>query len=396
MLSIIIGTILGTFVGIATGIVPGLHINMIATLLLFFSSFIIEIPLFWMCFIIAMAVSHNFFDFIPSIFLGAPEEGNSLAALPGHRFLLEGRGLEAIKLVSIGCLGGVIISLVLFPVFSILLPFLYENFKSYTRVLLFFISIHLILREKNPKKIGYAFLVWVLSGVLGLIVLKTNMLKFPLLPLLSGLFGLSLVVTSIAKKTKIPGQIEKIVVEIKRKSVLKGILKGGFSSLILGFIPALGPSQASLLSSELSKKETEKDFLISIGAVNTSDVLMSVIALFTINKARSGAVKVIKDLFLIGGYEIFILFVCALASGIISYFLIKKMSVLFCRKISKINYSKLNYIVLFLISGFAFALNSFLGLLVLLVSCLIGIIAEKAEIKKSHLMAVLVFPVLFS
>lgn len=123
MLEIIIGTILGALTGVFTGIIPGLHINMVATLLLSFSGFVVNFPLFWMCFIIAMAISHNFFDFIPSIFLGAPEEGNSLSALPGHKFLLEGRGLEAIKLASIGCLGGIIISLVLYPVFITLLPF---------------------------------------------------------------------------------------------------------------------------------------------------------------------------------------------------------------------------------------------------------------------------------
>ena len=49
-----------------------------------------------------MAITHTFIDFIPSIFLGAPDEDSVLSILPGHKLLLKGYAYTGIILTLYG------------------------------------------------------------------------------------------------------------------------------------------------------------------------------------------------------------------------------------------------------------------------------------------------------
>ena len=100
--ALLIGICCGTF----TGLVPGIHINLVALLalqsspvLLFYVS-----PLAIATGIISMGVTHSFLDFIPSVFLGAPDTDTALSVLPGHKLLLEGKAYDAVYLTVIGSL----------------------------------------------------------------------------------------------------------------------------------------------------------------------------------------------------------------------------------------------------------------------------------------------------
>ena len=86
--------ILGCIAGVFTGLIPGIHMNTVSLSLIYLMPKNTEL----IYFIIAMSVVHTFVDFIPSILFGAPEAENFLSILPGHKMLLEGKGLEAIKI----------------------------------------------------------------------------------------------------------------------------------------------------------------------------------------------------------------------------------------------------------------------------------------------------------
>ena len=124
MLAILAGIIVGTF----TGILPGIHINLVALLLFILSPLLLQYtsPIVLCVFIVALAITHTFLDFVPGIFLGAPEETTALSVLPGHRMLLKGRGYEAVKLTTLGGYIGLILILVLAPLFILLLPSWYS------------------------------------------------------------------------------------------------------------------------------------------------------------------------------------------------------------------------------------------------------------------------------
>jgi len=130
ILELVAALIVGILFGTATGLFPGIHINLVAVGLLallggaYFSG--VE-SLVLVVFIVAMAVTHTFIDFIPSVFLGAPEEDSFLSVLPGHQLLKEGKGYEAVVLTLYGSL----IALPIVLVFSLIFVNYLESFLDF-------------------------------------------------------------------------------------------------------------------------------------------------------------------------------------------------------------------------------------------------------------------------
>jgi len=172
------------------------------------------------------------------------------------------------------------------------------------------------------------------------------------------------------------------------------------SSLVAGslcsFLPGLGPAQAAIIGSDLYKKITNEGFLILIGGLNTINMVLSLVALFLLDKARNGAiVSVSKIMESVTLQDIMLFFAASLVAGGIAVFLTIKITKIFSKLFSKVNYKKLVLSIIFLIMIMVFFLSSnFLGLLVLTVSTLLGIIPAKLGIGRNHLMGCLLLPVI--
>src|SRR3989344_5188812 len=84
----------GILVGVVSGLVPGVHINLVAALVVSFSSVLLQwlSPLGAALFIVSLSVTHNFLDFIPSTYLAAPSAETCGGVLPAHGLWREGKG----------------------------------------------------------------------------------------------------------------------------------------------------------------------------------------------------------------------------------------------------------------------------------------------------------------
>ncbi len=196
MLLIIFSIFIGILIGIVAGILPGLHPNNTIPMILSLSFLFGPLPT--AIILVTSGIVNCFINFIPSILLGAPEDSSVLGVLPGHKLLLEGRGYEAVKLCVIGSFYGIIFSVLTLPFFIIFIPFLYKTIRPYIHWLLIIVIGYLIL---NEKKKGIATFVFIISGILGFIVLN-NFSDSALFPLLTGLFGLPILLVSIFQKNK--------------------------------------------------------------------------------------------------------------------------------------------------------------------------------------------------
>jgi len=83
---LLIACLFGVVCGAITGIIPGLHVNTVGAFIFASSPFLLNSfsPEYLGVFLISMSISHSMIDFIPSMFLGVPEEGTVLSILPGH------------------------------------------------------------------------------------------------------------------------------------------------------------------------------------------------------------------------------------------------------------------------------------------------------------------------
>ena len=183
LLEILIAILIGCFLGIITGLTPGIHINLVAVIILSLTPLLSQYVsiLTLAVAIITMSITHTFLDALPSIFLGAPDSGLELSVLPGHKLLLEGRGYEAVVLTAIGSLFAVILMVAFAPIGLPLIKTIYPIIQNFIPYILILFSILLIYRDTKSKSL--ALIIFLLSGVLGLITLNLQ-LKEPLFPLL--------------------------------------------------------------------------------------------------------------------------------------------------------------------------------------------------------------------
>ncbi|MEM2925473.1 MAG: tripartite tricarboxylate transporter permease [Methanocellales archaeon] len=288
LLSICLGLILGLF----TGLTPGIHVNNAALFLVGISPMLYALgfaPLYIAIIIISNSISHTFLDIIPAIFLGAPSDDTALAVLPGHKLLLNGRGEEAIRLSAFGSAASVAMSLLLlFPValfFTTAYPFLDKHMPW----ILLAIAILLIASEKgkgislkqNLKFKLYSTIVFIFSGATGYFAFKQVYLMKPLIelsepsilfPLLSGLFGASMLIVSLYTHTAIPPQRNGKLC-LSREKLVRGAFIGSISGSLVAWLPGVSAGVATVLARLAIKDEEDEgsEFLVSINGVNTAN-----------------------------------------------------------------------------------------------------------------------------
>lgn len=377
--------LLGCVAGIFTGLIPGIHMNTVSVSLIYLMPEKQEL----IYFIIPMSVVHTFLDFIPSVLFGAPEEETFLSILPGHKMLLEGKGLTAIKITVLGGLIGGIISLLFSFVFIELIQKIKWIIPKIIPVVLVFVLLLMVSEEKNKK---IAVLVILLSGVLGLIVLNDFfVVKESLFVLVTGFFAFPLIINSVLKETKIPEQKnEKFELSFEE-------IKGGFLSVLGGSIVSLIPGIGSSVSAFALSKFTqlkEKAFLALIGGINTTNIIFTFFVLIATGKTRSGSAVAVKELGGITGNELFLVCFCVLVALIFASITTVFLAEILIKKIQKINYRKMNFFVLAFLVLLVFAFSGVNGLIALTVSTGIGMIAIRKGVKKSSCMSFLIFPVL--
>ena len=393
MFQLLIALLIGIFFGTITGLLPGIHTNLIAIILLGASPFLLTYftPLALIIFIASMAITHTFVDFIPSIYLGAPDEDTVLSIMPGHKFLLKGRGHEAILLTLIGSATAIIILIFITPIFIVAVPKIYPFIQKMMAFILIWISIFLISKEKQSKL--WAIIIFLLAGFLGIATLNLN-LKQPLLPLLTGLFGSSTIIYSISQKLKIPEQkIGKLILE-KRK-LIKPIIATTLVSPICSFLPGLGASQAAIIGSEIFPKHKQlnrKQFMILLGSINTLVMAVSFITLYLINKARTGAASTIQQIMQITPKDLIFIITAVIIAAAISILITSKISKLFAKKIHKINYSKISFVVLLFLIVIITIFSGFLGFFILTISTILGLTCIYTGIRRGFLMGALLIP----
>lgn len=388
LIEIFLFLLLGIIFGTITGLIPGVHINLIGAFIVSLSTslFYLINPIYLVVFIVAMAVTHTFVDFIPSIFLGCPDTDTELSILPGHELLKKGEGYEAIILTCYGSLAAIfILVLIAYPSIFIISK-IYDSLRFFIPYILIIVSLFLIFSEKNKFP---ALFVFLLTGFLGLSVLNlsSESEKF-LLPLLTGLFGSSMLLISIKNKFEIPKQK---ITKIKTK-ILRPLLGAVIASPICSFLPGLGSGQAAIIGNTISKSDT-KGFLVLLGATNTLVMGFSFISLYVILRTRTGAAAAIQDILgILSGKMLVLILIVVVISGIVSFFLAGSLAKFFSQRMKKVNYVSLSLITLLILVVIVFLVSGFLGFLILIASTFTGIYSISLGVRRTNMMGCLLVP----
>ena len=389
---LLLAILLGIFAGTITGLSPGIHINLVAALLMGASGLLLKYadPLSLAAFIVAMSITHTFLDTLPSIYLGAPDEATAMAALPGHKLLLKGEGITAVRLMVLGSLCSVFAGMLLFPIIIAIIIYGYASLKAATPYLLIIAMLYMVFKDQQWKA---SLLVAALAGILGILVFALHT-KDPLLPLFSGLFGASLLISSLMETNRIPAQRPSPRFAVPAKKAAKSIVLGSFAAMLTSFLPGLGPSQGAIIASQLDRKADTEGFLILIGAIGTANMLFSLATLYAMGIARNGSMIAAGQLVTVDLKTMLLLSAVALCAAGIAAFLALRLAGVFGKVIPLLPYRALCLCVIGIIVAVVCGFSGRVGFAILVAATLVGLLPSRLGAGKNHLMACLLVPII--
>jgi len=391
-LEILIAIIIGVNAGIITGLTPGIHVNLVSVILLSIAPLLpVNYSLSLVGFILALSVTHTFVDSIPSIFLGAPDSSMIMGVLPGHRFLLEGKGYSAVKLTVIGSFLSLVGSVMLMPLLVFIVPWLYEFIRPYVGYLILLMLGFMVLRDS--KRMWGLFVILV-SGFFGYVVLHTPNVSDPLFPMLSGMYGVSTLLFSLKDNNSIPHQKVDQELHVSKKDLGVAVSASTFAGFLTSMLPGMGGAQGAVIAMQLTRNLGTEGFMVLMGGINTVNFVLSTVTLFTLDKARNGAIIAVKELLSemtiwhLIAYGAIMLFVGSIAVVVTLY-----LASLFEKLIIKVNYGFLVKGIIFFILVLVVLLCGWYGVLVMVVATAIGFIAPIVGCSRTHGMGCLLIPV---
>ena len=407
MIELVIACFIGILIGTTTGMIPGIHVNTAGAILFASSSVLLSqvSPEFLCVLMVSMSIAHALIEFVPSMLLGVPQEGTATSILPGHRMVLQGRSKEVIRIVSVGGFGAIIVTILMLPIFSIVLPILHDVSKPYTWIILLVASVYLTYRlTANSRDFIWSLLLFVLSGIVGWIIFQTPISSgVTLMCVFSGLFGISTILFSLNDSSTIPHQNPFYELNLDYNK-FKSIFAGGITGAILGFLPGFGPAQGTVIAQAASGTNDNDDddtvnFLLATSGLNISDCLFSLIAIYIIGNPRSGIAVYMSYLISEMSLNHLIIFIFAsLLAVSVSLVLSLKLGDSFSRLMGGVDYKKLSIgvillqIVILFIFIFYYKAPIAYMTLALITSTAMGMLPHYIGVGKSHLMGVLIIP----
>jgi putative membrane protein len=395
MIEILLGTLIGVLLGTISGIIPGVHSNTLAGVLLslqvaflsFFSPLVLAGAMF------GALITHTFVDSIPSTFLGIPDADNSLAVLPAHALCLEGNGEEAVRIAALGSACAIVIAVPLSIICFFLLPALQPYFDWWIGILLISTMGYMIVTSECP---GWALALFCGSGILGIFSLRYAFLSWHtlagssaiLMPLLTGLFGISVLLT--ASQGTMPEQHFQGI-RMEDRTIMKYSLVGTFAGVAVGWLPGLSTASAnSVLASLIGYEKNRRTYILATSAANTSNAFIGLAALFALSRMRNGVMVAISELPLPTMSELTIIGVLAACAAY-------GITVVLSRSASRLNGIDgrlLNHAVIVFIVILCIILTGPFGVVILILATALGLVPHLVNIPRVFCMGAIIMPVI--
>ena len=394
-IEILLAILLGVASGIITGLIPGIHVNLITAIVIGSAFLTSNInPLFIAIFIICLALTHSFLDSIPSIYLGCPDESHAVSALPGHKLLMQGDGHSAIVYTLVGSLVCLLLTILFFPIGFKVMQNVQDFIGPYVGKLLALI-IFILLVKSGKFKLNFSFLL--ASGILGITCFALPIQRQILLPLLSGLFGVSTLILSLTGNDSIPKQNTNKTIDLEISDIEQTASRATIVGICASFLPGFGSSQAAIAATSTMKKALPKHYLLLTGGINTVNFSNSIITMAVLGKARNGAIvgvsNVLGD---ISNNQIFLFASILLTVGGIATILGIFLSKRAIKILTKLPYKILIKSIIGFLLFIVLVLSSFQGIVILAVATCLGILANHFKAQKNMLLGCLIIPVIIN
>ncbi len=300
MMGLLTGIAVGVVLGTVSGLLPGIHVNTLAAGLLALQA--VLIPVFGTEMIaaamIAALVTHTFLDIIPSTFLGIPDADTAISVIPSHALCLEGKGEEAVRIAALGSAWGFLVALPLALMLLLVAPLIQGSVDWGVGIILTGCAAYLILSGESPL---YGLVIFLFSGLLGIFSFHFSYLGSGvfgsfgiLMPLLSGLFGVSLLLVS--GRGRVPEQ-KFSQISLSEKTMVKGGVSGTVAGVVVGWLPGLSNATANaVIASVTSYGRDPRGYIFATSTANTVNALVGLAAFYAIFRTRNGVMVALSSI----------------------------------------------------------------------------------------------------
>jgi putative membrane protein len=395
MLEILLGVLIGVILGTISGIIPGVHANTLAGVLLSLQALLLSVlgPVALAGTLFAALITHTFVDAVPSTFLGIPEADTSLAVLPAHALCLEGNGEEAVRIAALGSACAMVIAAPVSVLCFLILPALQPYFDWWIGILLVASIGYMIVTSEAP---GWALAIFAVSGVLGIFALHYTFLSWHtlagesaiLMPLLTGLFGIS--VLMVSSQGTLPVQ-HFSGIRMENNAVIKYSLLGTGAGIAVGWLPGLSTASANgVLASMIGYEKERRSYILATNAANTANAFIGLAALFALSRMRNGVMAALAELPLPSMSELMVIgMLAACAAYIITIGLSAS-----AHRLNGFDSKVMNRAVIVFIVLLSIVLTGPFGFFILLLATVVGLVPHIVNIPRMYCMGAIMVPVM--
>jgi putative membrane protein len=421
LLTCVVCALVGAAVASLLACIPGLHVyNVLALTALAFQAWSGGGWLTGEAFTaltVAMTVGYAMLNTVPSVFLAAPDESALFTVLPGQKYLMAGRGREAVLITAAGgAVGLFAICLVLAPLGPRLLPVIWTVLRPHAHWVLWCVIAFMLMSEWPRsvaigvpgwrrflaawRNLGVGLLTFLLSGLLGFLLLYRSPIppEFAfqnLLPAFAGLFTLPWLLLNLAvRATPLPQRADRgapLDVPTLLHGGLAGVLGGGFAA----FIPVVTGGVGGFLAGHATAIRNDRMFLVSQGAAKVVYYVAGLLLFFMpgLHVARGGAAAMLMTFGVPQDRAAWFLSLAAAAlAGAVACALVSPLTSLTIAAVARCGYRRLSWASLALILAVVLAATGGRGLTVAVVAAGIGLLPVLFGSRRMNCLGVILLP----
>jgi putative membrane protein len=409
-------SLLGVLLASLLSLIPALHIYNVAGLALLFTLNNPTIPPEpFALFMLGMVVGYAMLNTLPAVFFSAPDDSMINALLPAQKYLLAGRGYEAVLLTGLGSLGGVLLLLALSPFMSLVLPPVRALVQPHLHWILGLVIVYMIMSEwpiSRGRTVGQKFfnawsqliaglITFTLSGLLGIVLLYRSPIAITaayqnLLPAFVGFFAIPAILQGLLVKARPPLQHRAATLDLTPGLLIRGVSAGSLGGLFAAFFPVITGGVGGFLAAHATAQRDERVFLVSQGANKILYYIGAYLFFFVpgLRLTRGGMASMVSTLYTAVTPDSYWLAIACLAfTGLVAFLTLLAFSRLFISLLPRLDGRIVAGVTLIIALAVVGGFTGVAGLVVAAVATLIGLIPLLWRTRRMHCLGVLLLPV---
>jgi putative membrane protein len=363
-----------------------------------------------------MVVGFAVLSAIPSVLLAAPDESAVFTVLPGQKYLMEGRGAEAVLVMTAGAVVGLAALLASAPFLPVFVPTAHRVLSPYLHAVVWCVIAFMLMSEW-PKTDAYwasparrlaaawgplaaGLLTFVLSGLLGFVLMHRSPIAAEsafqnLMPAFAGLFTIPWLLLNLATRQKAPPQRPPERMSAGAFAVftgsLAGILGGGFAA----FAPGVTGGVGGMLAGHATAIRDSRAFLASQGASRMVYTVGGFLLFFlpADGLTRGGAAWMMRTVHRPSGEVDYGMALAGMAfAGLAVCVLVSPLTRMALWLLERYGCTALSWVALAMVLTLVVAMTGLPGLFVMLVGAAIGLIPVLYGSRRMNALGVILLP----